>query len=241
MSAAAPPGIPGTPPPPLPIKPLSASRMAIRTAIILFLFVVVFTSLLSSAYFWTLPTIQVAANEEKMKLINEVLPQNVYDNNLLADQFAVAASSELGLDAASTAYRAQKDGVPSAVVLEAAAPDGYAGRIGLLIAIAVDGRLLGVRVTQHKETPGLGDYIDPKKGKNKTHPWIAQFTNLVPTAINARDWKVKKDGGRFDSVAGATVSPRAVTKAIRKAAVYVAANHEQFFASQSTLHKEAQP
>ena len=227
--------------PPLPLKPFSASKMAVRTAIILFVFVVVFTGLLSSAYFWTLPTIQAAADEEKMKLINEVLPQSTYDNNLLADRFAVAASNELGLDRASTAYRARKGGVPSAVVVEAAAPDGYSGRIGLLLAIAADGRLLGVRVTEHKETPGLGDYIDPKKAKDKARPWIAQFDGLVPTAIDARDWKLKKDGGRFDSLAGATVSPRAVTKAIRKAAVYVAANREQFFASQNEMRKETQP
>jgi len=225
----------------LTVKPPSASKMALRTAIILFLFVVVFTGLLSGAYFWTLPTIQAAAGDEKMKLIDEVLPRSAYDNQLLADGFSVDASEALGLDAASTAYHARKNGVPSAVVLEAAAPDGYAGRIGLLIALAADGRVLGVRVTQHKETPGLGDYIEPKKGKDKAHPWIAQFDGLVPSVISPRDWKVKKDGGRVESVAGATVSPRAVTKAIRKAAVYVAENHDLFFASQNKAATEPKP
>ena len=214
------------------VKEPTAAKMAVRTAIILFLFVVVFTGLLSSVYLWTLPTIKAAASEEKMKLIDDVLPRNRYDNTLLNDTVEIAPNAELGLDEASTAYRARKNGQPSALVLEAVAPDGYAGKIRLLIAVAADGALLGVRVTQHKETPGLGDYIEPKKDKNKNRPWITQFDGLNIGAIEAREWKVKKDGGRFDSAAGATVTPRAVIKAVGKAAAYVAENREQLFASQ---------
>ena len=147
------------------IKPPTAAKMAVRTAVILFLFVVVFTGLLSGAYFWTLPTIQAAASEEKMKLIDDVLPRTSYDNNLLQDAIELPPSPALGQDNASTAYRARKDGKTTALVFEAVAPDGYAGKIRLLIAVDTDGTLLGVRVTQHKETPGLGDYIEPKKDK----------------------------------------------------------------------------
>lgn len=213
-------------------KAPSAMKMAVRTAVILFLFVVIFTGLLSGAYLWTLPTIEAAAAEEKMKLINEVLPRASYDNDLLKDAVPLAPDAALGQDEASTAYRARLRGQASALVLEALAPDGYAGRIRLLIALGADGTVLGVRVTQHKETPGLGDYIEPKKDKNKGHPWITQFDGRLPTDANEREWKVKKDGGRFDSVAGATVTPRAVIKAVRKAALYVARNREQLFAAQ---------
>ena len=75
-------------------------------------------------------------------------------------------------DEATIASRARKKGHASALVLAAVAPDGYAGKIRLLIALGIDGALIGVRVTQHKETPGLGDYIETKKDKNKEHPWI---------------------------------------------------------------------
>ena len=210
----------------------TAAKMAVRTAVILVLFVVVFTGLLSSVYYWTLPTIQAAASEEKMKLIDEVLPRSHYDNALLEDTVEIATTQALGLDEKTTAYRARKDGKPFALVLEAVAPDGYAGKIRLLIAVGANGALLGVRVTQHKETPGLGDYIEPKKDKNKARPWITQFDGLNPEALDAREWKVKKDGGRFDSVAGATVTPRAVIKAVGKASAYVAENRERLFASQ---------
>ena len=212
-------------------KPITASRMAVRTAIILFIFVVIFTGLLSSAYLWTRPTIEAAAAEEKMKLIDDVLPRGTYDNILLKDTLRLEPSVELGLDEVSTAYIARQKGRVVAVVLEAAAPDGYAGKIRLLVAVATDGNLIGVRVTQHKETPGLGDYIEPKKDKNKTRPWITQFNGLNPLSGDAHDWRVKKDGGRFDSLAGATVTPRAVIKAIRKAAMYIEENHETLFAT----------
>ena len=69
------------------------------------------------------------------------------------------------------------------------------------------------------------------KDKNKERPWISQFDGLRPSTIDEREWKVKKDGGRFDSMAGATVTPRAVIKAVRKAAMYVAENRERLFAS----------
>jgi electron transport complex protein RnfG len=212
-------------------KAPAAVKMAIRTAVILFIFVIVFTAFLSGAYIWTKPALEASAAEEKMKLISEVLPRSAYDNDLLKDTLEIAPSSILGLDETSTVYRARKGGQASAVVLEAVAPDGYSGKIRLLVAINLDGSLAGVRVTQHKETPGLGDYIEPKKDKNKTRPWITQFNGLSLTTVSDREWKVKKDGGRFDSVAGATVTPRAVVKAVRKATQYVAENREQLYAT----------
>ena len=208
----------------------TAMQMAIRTALILFAFVTVFTGLLSGAYFWTLPTIQAAASAEKMTLIDEVLPRSGYDNDLLHDTVEIAATPALGQDEPTTAYRARQGTVAKALVLEAIAPDGYGGKIRMIVALAPDSTVLGVRVTQHKETPGLGDYIDPKKDKNKDHPWITQFDGQNPTTMDERTWKVKKDGGRFDSVAGATVTPRAVVKAVRKAALFVAENRDTLFA-----------
>ena len=104
-----------------------------------------------------------------------------------------------------------------ALVLEAVAPDGYAGKIRLILAVRASGEIAGVRVTQHRETPGLGDYIEPKKDKNKARPWITQYVGLSLASLAEADWKVRKDGGRIDHYAGATVTPRAVAKAVHKA------------------------
>jgi electron transport complex protein RnfG len=87
-----------------------------------------------------------------------------------------------------------------------------------------------VRVTQHKETPGLGDYIEVRKDKNKSRPWITQFTGLSLAAVADSGWKVRKDGGQFDFYAGATVTPRAVTKAVLKAVKWAEANRTNLFA-----------
>ncbi len=210
-------------------REFTATGMAARTAAILFVFVIIFTGLLSGAYLWTKPAIEASAAEEKMKLVDEVLPRETYDNALLNDTLDLPPTPELGLEETTMLYRARKDGKPVAMVFEAVAPDGYAGKIRLLVALQADGTVAGVRVTQHKETPGLGDYVDPKKDKDKTHPWIAQFQNL-PADLTAKDWKVKKDGGRFEYHAGATVTPRAVVKAVAKAVQWAQAQRETLFA-----------
>jgi len=212
-------------------KATTAAGMALRTAIILFVFVILFTSVLAAVYLWTKPALEASAVEEKMKLVDEVLPRSDYDNDLLNDSVMLPPTPALGTDDTTRVYRARKNGVPVALVFEAAAPDGYAGKIRLIAAVRSDGSLAGVRVTQHKETPGLGDYIEPKKDKNKARPWITQFDGLSYAAVTDKEWKVKKDGGRFDSVAGATVTPRAVVKAMRKATKFIAENQTQLYAS----------
>ena len=212
-------------------RTFSAPGMAARTAAILFVFVIIFTGLLSGAYQWTKPAIEASAAEEKMKLVDEVLPRSAYDNELLKDTVTLPASPLLGTDEPTTAYRARKGTQPVALVLEAVAPDGYSGKIRLILAVNLDGSIAGVRVTQHRETPGLGDYIEPKKDRNKERPWITQFNGHAYAATTDKEWKVKKDGGQFDFMAGATVTPRAVIKAVRKATKYVAENHEALHAS----------
>lgn len=209
----------------------TAVTMAARTATILFVFVIVFTGLLAGAYIWTKPALEASAAEEKMKMIDEVLPRSAYDNDLLKDTVALPASPLLGTDEETLAYRARKGSQPVALVFEAVAPDGYSGKIRLILAVNFDGSIAGVRVTQHKETPGLGDYVEPKKDKNKERPWITQFNGHAYASTTDKEWKVKKDGGQFDSVAGATVTPRAVIKAVRKATKYVAENQAQLYAS----------
>jgi Na+-translocating ferredoxin:NAD+ oxidoreductase subunit G len=152
-----------------------------------------------------------------MRSIGEVLPHSAYDNDLLKDTLEIPATPALGLDDGSTVYRARKDGAPAALVLETVAPDGYSGKIRMIVGVYADGTLSGVRVTLHKETPGLGE-------------WIEQFDHKSLTALTDKEWKVKKDGGRFDSIAGATVTPRAVIKAVHKTLKYVAENRDALYA-----------
>jgi electron transport complex protein RnfG len=185
---------------------------------------------MTATYFATKPALDASARAEKMKLINEVLPRADYDNDLLADKVILPPIPELGLADSSNLLRARKNGQPVALVIEAAAPDGYSGRIGLLLAVDTDDRLIALRVTDHKETPGLGDYIDPRKDKNKTAPWIYQFNDKSLKDVGLDQWKVKKDGGVFDAHVSATISARAVTNAGGRALAWVSARRERLFA-----------
>lgn len=215
---------------PSPLEPTAFSA-ALRSALILLAFTLAFTGLMAFAYQATKAQIEASYREEKLKLIAEVLPPERYDNRLLEDFTDLAAAPELGATGPTRVFRARKAGAPVALVFEAAAPDGYGGRIGLLLAVGADGRLSGVRVTQHKETPGLGDYIDIRKDRNKTRPWITQFNGQGTDSVPAAQWKVKKDGGRFDQVTGATISARAVTNAVGRAVAFAAGQREKLFAA----------
>jgi electron transport complex protein RnfG len=195
----------------------TALRIALRTATILLLFTIAFTAMMAWMHQITEPIIAATQQDAKRRLIAEVLPPAAYDNDLLADVIDLPPTAALGLDVPTRVYRARRAGQPVALVLEAAAPDGYSGRIGLILAVTADGRLAAVRVTQHKETPGLGDYIDPKKDKNKARPWITQFDGRHFDETPRDKWRVKKDGGAFDQQVGATISARAVTRATGRA------------------------
>ena len=212
-----------------PLPPPHPLRISSSTALVLLVFTLVFTALMAVTYQFTQPTITANAKQAKLELIGAVLPPAAYDNDLLRDVVDLPPNPELGTTAPSRLYRARKDGAPAALVIEAVAPDGYSGRIDLLIAVRASGELAAVRVTGHRETPGLGDYIDPKKDKNKTRPWISQFDDTGFDKIRREEWRVKKDGGRFEARAGATISARAITNAVGRALQFAIANRERLF------------
>lgn len=192
-------------------------QIPLKAAAVLLAFTLVFTALMAATHDATLAPIAASAQAEKLRVIGEVLPASAYDNDLLHDSLELPPTPELGLKQASRLYRARHGKNISAVVFEAAAPDGYSGHIGLILAIAADGELQAVRVIEHKETPGLGDYIDPRKDKNKERPWIKQFDQLSSTTLPLAAWRVQKDGGHFEQRSGATITARAVTQAVARA------------------------
>ncbi len=208
----------------------SVLRISVRTAAIMLAFTVVFTAMMAGTYKATAPMVAASALAEKLRLIGEVLPPVMYDNDLMADAITLAPQPALGLDDETRLWRARRKGEPVALVFEAAARDGYSGRISLILSVGGDGRLLALRVTAHKETPGLGDYIDPKKDRNKSRPWITQFNALGFDNVPRDKWRVKKDGGRFDQMGGATISARAVTNASGRARAWTVEHRERLFA-----------
>lgn len=174
---------------------------------------------------------QIAENQRQALLdgIHALIPDEQYDNAILEDTLTLPASESLGLESPQTAYRARRDGDPVAVVMPVVAPDGYSGRIRLLVGIYHDGTLAGVRVLEHRETPGLGDKIDAKRSD-----WITDFSGKSLDNPKPQNWRVKKDGGVFDQFTGATITPRAVVNAVRRSLEYFLNNRDDLFARQNT-------
>jgi electron transport complex protein RnfG len=181
--------------------------------------------MLSGTFGMTYPAIEKSERAAKMKLIAETLPPGGFDNDLVKDGRPLPIDPLLGNKRPGLYYPARLHGRPAAVVLEAAAPDGYSGEIRFLIGILPDGTVSGVRVTGHRETPGLGDYIEIGKS-----PWIREFDGKSLTDPQPVNWKVKKDGGRFDYMTGATITPRAMVKAVRKSLEYFGTHRDALLA-----------
>jgi len=207
----------------------SVLGLSASTAAVMLAFTLVFTGLMAGTYEATRDPIARSAAAEQLRLINDVLPPASYDNALLDDVRTLGPTPELGLPKGGKVWRARKNGQPVALVFEAIAADGYAGAIKLVIAVGADGRVGGVRVTEHRETPGLGDYIDPKKDKNKSQPWIAQFVGKTLAALPLERWKVRKDGGEFSYRTGATISPRAVTNAVARTVQFASTQRDALY------------
>lgn len=165
----------------------------------------------------TVDDIAARALEDRLNSLSQVIPASTHDNNLVAD--AITMKNER--DKEITVYRAIREGKVTGVAYEIFGT-GYAGQIKLMMGVDTQGKILGVRVLAHKETAGLGDKMEVKKGD-----WILRFTGLSLGNPPPDKWKVKKDGGQFDQFTGATITPRGVIDAIRSGLELFAAHKEQ--------------
>lgn len=209
------------------------SRSMLKNSLVLAVFAAVTVAVVAITQQTTKGRIATAEREAQIRALGEILPAHSYDNALL-DNIIYLNEPLLGHTTETPAYLASAEGEPAAVILQARAPDGYSGSIQLLIGITAEGNLSGVRVLQHKETPGLGDRIELAKS-----PWIKSFDGKSLTQPNQQGWAVKKDHGDFDQFAGATITPRAVVNAVHKALQYFDQNHAQLFSHLNTA--ESQP
>lgn len=168
---------------------------------------------------------RIAANERQAWLaeLNELIAPDAYDNDLLSDSVSIT-DPRLGSDRPLPIYRARNAGTAVAVVLTAIAPEGYSGEIRLLVAVRADGTVAGARVLSHKETPGLGDWIEREKSD-----WILGFDGRSLQNPAEPRWAVKKDGGEFDQFSGATITPRTAVAAVRNALIVVRDRRRDLF------------
>lgn len=214
-----------------------------KNAIGLGLFAIVTAGSIGIAQVATKDSIDKNIQIAQAKALHEIVPSNEYDNDLLSDTISLASNGSddaiharwnvrlLGPIADdAVAYVARKNGKAHTVILPVTAPDGYTTNIDMIVGIKLDGTLAGVRVINHKETPGLGDKVEAKK-----HPWITQFSGLSLLNPEQDNWGVKKDGGHFDQFTGATITPRAVVRSVRLALEFFKLHGDEFIQDKDYL------
>ena len=181
---------------------------------------------------WQLTTARIAANEQAWleQSLQPVLSGLYFDNNVTESTITLQPPHDLPGSEAAVIYRVYADNQPVAALFLVTARGGYTGPIRVLIGIDVAGLVTGVRVVEHHETPGLGDRVETSRSD-----WILQFDGHSLRDPNPRGWAIKRDGGEFDQITGASVTPRAVIKAIMETLQYFDANADRVFESTAAV------
>jgi len=196
----------------------------IKNGLLLALFALLCTGLVAVVNQQTFDEIKLQQQKELMGILHQLIPDDLHDNELTAQCTLLQNREALGTDDAMPAYIATAAGKPVAIALEAIAPDGYNGNIKLIVGINTQGEVLGVRTLSHQETPGLGDKIELRKSD-----WVTKFVGKVLTSEDDKQWQVQKDGGDFDQFTGATITPRAYVKAVKRAVWYFTQHQTEIF------------
>ncbi|HAS61316.1 MAG TPA: electron transport complex subunit RsxG [Vibrio sp.] len=192
-----------------------------KNGLVLAIFACASTGLVALTQYLTKDQIKQQEQAQLLSVLNQVIPQEMHDN-VLYEACTLVQSPALGTEMPMPAYIATMQGKPSAIALEAVAPDGYNGAIKIIVGVQLDGTITGTRVLSHQETPGLGDKIDLR-----VSDWILGFAGKQATADNESSWHVRKDGGQFDQFTGATITPRAVVKSVKRTVDYINQNQQQ--------------
>ncbi len=200
------------------------------TAALLIAFAVAGAALVGLTFTQTKDDIKYNEKLTLLRKLNNIIPADAYGNDLLLDTISLKPNRLLGTKENSLAYRARKDDNDIAIVLSSIAPNGYNGPIHMLVGIYNNGQLAGVRVIKHRETPGLGDAVSVSHSN-----WILGFNNKSLSNPDSNRWKVKRDGGDFDQFTGATITPRAVVKAIHNTLLYFQQNQTMLFSKPDTV------
>lgn len=200
-------------------------RSMSRNSLLLGLFAVATALVISTIFLQTRERIAGQQRLAEARALLQILPRDSHDNSLLDDTLPAPVGGDLlRLDEPRPIYRARRNGRINALIVPTRAPDGYSGSIDLIVGVWRDGSIAGVRVLNHRETPGLGDKIERRKSD-----WITRFNGHSLDKTPASDWAVRKDGGVFDQFTGATITPRAVINATRRTLEFVARERATLF------------
>ena len=196
---------------------------------VLALFAAITSVAIGWTYLGTKAQIDLEVRRAEARQLLEIFPPDTHDNEIVDDVFEVAAETALlGIRESRQGYRVRQGSTVIGVILPATARDGYSGDIRALVGVRRDGSVAGVRVVAHRETPGLGDKVDLRKSD-----WVLDFNERSLGNPVLSGWNVEKEGGVFDQFTGATVTPRAVILATRRALEYATLNAAILFETEA--------
>lgn len=181
--------------------------------------------LLSGVNELTEERIERQAERQALAALNQLIDPAAYDNELIEDRISAWIA---GLEPPSTIYRAWRDGEPVALLADVTTPAGYSGDIRLLVGLEPDGTLIGVRVLEHRETPGLGDRIERRRSD-----WIEQFRGRSLGRPPTERWAADRRGGAFDTLSSATITSAAIIAAVKRVLEWYEANRDNAFGTEA--------
>lgn len=178
---------------------------------------------------------RIAANEKALleQSLQPALAGTFYDSGVSESRLVLPPPHSLPGNDPAIIYRVFAEGEPVAALFAVTARDGFSGPIHILVGIGVDGTITGVRILQHRETPGLGDKIESARSD-----WVFQFDGRSMGDPVVTRWAIEVDGGEFDQLTGASVTPRAIIKAIRDTLIYFETHQDAIFLSESSGEDE---
>lgn len=187
------------------------------------------TSLVATTYHLTAD--RIAANDKALleQSLHPALSDLFYDSGVSESRLVLAPPHDLPGSDEALIYRVYANDEPVAALFVVTARDGFSGPIRILLGVDMDGIVTGIRILKHRETPGLGDKIVATRSD-----WVQQFPGRSINDPAVTDWAIRRDGGSFDQLTGASVTPRAVVKAMRDTLIYFEANREQIFSAPAT-------
>lgn len=193
-----------------------------KSSLVLVLFAIASTALVTITFALTKDQIAYQQQQQLLSTLNQVVPKAQHDNELYKACILVKNQEALGSEQPMPIYLASLNGKHSGAAIEAIAPDGYSGEIKIIVGVDSEAMVTGVRVLSHQETPGLGDKIDIRITR-----WVDAFLGKTVDNLEDKSWAVQKDGGQFDQFTGATITPRAVVKAVKRAVWFYKTHQEE--------------
>ena len=208
---------------------MSNSTSILKSGITLAVIAAICTALVATT--WHLTVDRIAANDKALleQSLQPALSDIFYDSGVSESRLVLSPPHDLPGSEAAIIYRVYAGSEPVAALFAVTARDGFSGPIRILLGVNYDGVVTGIRILQHKETPGLGDKIDSSRSD-----WVHQFAGRSLANPVVAQWSIKSDGGQFDQLTGASVTPRAVIKAMRDTLLYFDTHRDEIFAAPAT-------